>query len=93
MKFPEKKHPAYDHMDAEKIMGERNGTQAGDPKKGGQAMYKLAVLDGPPLRAVIGSDAHSAIHEKIKLYGENYGRDDLSKIANSTDAEGYKRPQ
>lgn len=37
MKFPEKKHPAYDHLDAEKIMGARNGTQAGDPKKGGQA--------------------------------------------------------
>lgn len=93
MKFPEKKHPAYDHMDAEKIMNERNGTQAGDPKKGGQAMYQLAVMKDPPLRMVIGSDAFSAIHEKLKLYGENYGREDMKKLANSTDVEGYKRPQ
>jgi len=87
MAFPEKKHPAYDHLDAKKNMGERNGTQAGDPKKGGKAMYALATINDPPLRAVIGSDAYQAMQGKIKEYGELYGREDLSKIANSTDVD------
>ncbi|KAI0125471.1 hypothetical protein BJ170DRAFT_656440 [Xylariales sp. AK1849] len=87
MKFPEKKHPAYDHMDAQKMMNERNGTQAGEPKKGAQAMYQLAVMKDPPLRMVIGSDAYSAIQQKIKLYSDNYGREDMKKLANSTDVD------
>ena len=58
MVFPEKRHEAYDHIDAKKAMGERHGTQAGDPKKGGKAMYELAVMEDPPLRVVIGSDAY-----------------------------------
>ena len=58
MVFPDKRHPAYDHIDAKKAMGERNGTQAGDPKKGGKAMYELAILEDPPLRVVIGTDAY-----------------------------------
>ena len=58
MVFAHERHPAYDHLDARKIMGERNGTQAGDPKKGGKAIYQLAVLEDPPLRVVIGSDAY-----------------------------------
>lgn len=93
MKFPEKRHPAYDHLDAKKNMGERNGTQAGDPKKGGKAMYQLAVMKDPPLRMVIGSDAYTAIQGKLKDYGELYGREDMKKLANSTDVEGYKRPE
>lgn len=39
MAFGEEKNPAYDHLDAEKSMGERNGTQAGDPHKGAAAFY------------------------------------------------------
>lgn len=38
MAFPEEKMDEYDHMDAKKIMGERHGTQAGDPPKGAKAM-------------------------------------------------------
>ena len=90
MAFPEKKNPAYDHLDAKESMGKRNGTQAGDPSKGGRAMYELAVMKDPPLRAVIGSDAYQAMQTKIKTYGELYGREDLKKIANSTDVDGYK---
>lgn len=39
MAFGEKRHTAYDHIDAKKQMKERNGTQAGDPHKGAQAFY------------------------------------------------------
>jgi NAD(P)-dependent dehydrogenase (short-subunit alcohol dehydrogenase family) len=72
MSFPEKRHPAYDHVDAKKVMGERHGTQAGDPIKGTKAMYELAIMKDPPLRVVIGTDAYKAINNKIKEYGELY---------------------
>lgn len=91
MKFPEKKHPAYDHLDAEAAMKKRNGTQAGDPKKGAEAMYQLAILEDPPLRMVIGTDAYAAIQDKLKKYGENYPKHE--KLANSTDVDGYKKPE
>lgn len=88
MTFPESRHPAYDHMNAEEIMGKRNGTQAGDPIKGAKAMYELAVLPEPPLRAVIGTDAYQRMQKKIKDYGELYPK--YEKISNSTDVDGYK---
>ena len=58
MVFADHRHSAYDHIDAKKQMGDRHGKQAGDPKKGGQAMYELAIMEDPPLRVVIGSDAY-----------------------------------
>ncbi|KAL8783869.1 MAG: hypothetical protein Q9195_009261 [Heterodermia aff. obscurata] len=85
MVFAEKRHPAYDHLDAREIMGARHGTQVGDPKKGGRAIYELAVLPDPPLRVVIGSDAYKAVMAKIEAYSENYKK--YEKISNSTDVE------
>lgn len=90
MEFPEKRHPAYDHMDAKESMQKRNGTQAGEPAKGAKAMYELAVLDDPPLRVVIGTDAYAGIYTKLKTYDENYKK--YEKISNSTDVDGYKAP-
>ncbi|KAK1064314.1 hypothetical protein LTR74_008791 [Friedmanniomyces endolithicus] len=89
MEFGER-HPAYDHMDAKKTMGERHGTQAGDPVKGARAMWEIAQLPSPPLRTVIGSDAYKAIMGKIKTYGEEYPK--YQELAESTDVEGYQRP-
>jgi len=91
MQFPEKRHSAYDHIDAKANAEKRNGTQAGDPKKGAKAMYELATLKEPPLRAVIGTDAYKAIMGKIKTYGEEYPK--YEKISNSTDVDGYEAPQ
>ena len=54
-------HLAYDELNAEKQMSSRHGTQAGDPKKGAKAMYELAIMDNPPLRVVIGSDAYKDV--------------------------------
>jgi hypothetical protein len=85
MEFPEKRHPAYDHMNAKEAMQKRNGTQAGDPKKGAKAMYELAILKEPPLRAVIGTDAYQRINKKIEDYGTNYKK--YEKISNSTDVD------
>ena len=90
MSFADQRHTAYDHIDAKKSMGERNGTQPGDPIKGAKAMYDLAIMKDPPLRVVIGSDAYKAIMEKIEAYGENYKK--YEKISNSTDVYGYQAP-
>lgn len=75
-------------MDAKEIMGKRHGSQAGDPKKGARAMYELAVLEDPPLRVVIGSDAYKAILGKIEAYGKNYRK--YEEISNSTDVDGWE---
>ena len=48
-------------------------------------MYQLAVLDDPPLRTVIGSDAYQAIQTKLQTYTENYKKYEL--IANSTNVD------
>lgn len=85
MKFPEKRHPAYDHLNAEKSMGERNGTQVGDVNKAAKAMYKFAVMDDPPLRVVIGSDAYKAIFDKLDKYQKNYKK--YEELSNSTDVD------
>lgn len=90
MAFGEKKNPAYDHIDAEATMKKRNGTQAGDPKKGAAAMYELATMADPPLRCVIGTDAYAAINGKLDTYRENIKKHE--KLSNSTDVEGYKAP-
>jgi len=90
MEFPEKRHPAYDHMDAKEIMGKRHNKQAGDPEKGAKAIYELAILKDPPLRVVIGTDAYKAIFTKLKNYDENYKK--YEKISNSTDVDGYEAP-
>ncbi|KAK5109624.1 hypothetical protein LTR62_006861 [Meristemomyces frigidus] len=91
MIFGEQKNPAYDHINAEKQMGERNGTQAGDPAKGARAMWEFAQMQDPPLRMVIGSDAYEAMQGKIKTYSELYG-EKYKELANSTDVDGYKKP-
>jgi len=90
MAFGEKKNKAYDHINAEKQMGERHGTQAGDPAKGARAMWEIAQMEDPPLRTVIGSDAYTAIMGKIDTYSKNYPK--YKDLANSTDVEGYQRP-
>ncbi|KAL2421177.1 putative oxidoreductase [Exophiala dermatitidis] len=79
------RHPAYDHIDARERMGKRHGTQAGDPLKGARAMYELAVMENPPLRVVIGTDAYAAIMNKLEQYEQNYKQ--FEALSNSTDVD------
>jgi len=85
MIYGEEKNPAYDHLNAEKTMKERNGTQAGDPVKGAQAFYELGVMDDPPLRVVVGTDAYKRINQKIETYSKNIPK--YEKLSNSTDVD------
>lgn len=89
MDFGEKKTP-YDHLNARETMGNRHGTQAGDPIKGAQAFYELAVMKDPPLRCIVGTDAYKAINEKLDTYRENVKK--YEKLSTSTDVDGYKPP-
>jgi len=84
MDFGEKK-TAYDHINAKKTMGERHGTQVGDPVKGARAFWDIAKMDDPPLRVVVGSDAYKAVMEKIELYGKEYPK--YKELSNSTDVD------
>ena len=91
MAFGENKNPAYDHLNAEETMGKRHGTQAGDPAKAGSVFYELAVMEDPPLRVVVGSDAYEALGNKLEIYQKNWKR--FEELSTSTDVEGYKKPQ
>lgn len=90
MDFGEKKSAAYDHLDGKTAMGKRNGTQAGDPEKGGKAFYELAVMEDPPLRCIVGTDAYARMGKKMDDYAKNLKR--MEKLSNSTDVDGYKPP-
>ncbi|CAI6232273.1 unnamed protein product [Periconia digitata] len=88
MDFGEIDHPAYDHINARDTMGKRHGNQPGDPTKAAIAMYELAVMEDPPLRCILGTDAYSMINEKLDTYSKNVKK--FEKLSNSTDVDGYK---
>lgn len=85
MMFGEVENKAYDHIDPKKNAEGRHGTQAGDPAKGARAMYELATMPDPPLRAVIGSDAYKAMQGKLETYGKSVKQ--FEKLSNSTDVD------
>ena len=91
MDFGEKKHPAYDHINAKEAMGKRHGTQAGDPSKAAKVFYELAVMKDPPLRCIVGTDAYKAINDKLNKYTEKVKQ--FEKLSNSTDVDGYEAPK
>jgi NAD(P)-dependent dehydrogenase (short-subunit alcohol dehydrogenase family) len=64
--------PVYSHLRAEDVMPKMRDAQIGDPKKGAAAMRRLAYLDSPPLRSLIGSEAFGAMEMKLKMYGDTY---------------------
>lgn len=76
-------------VDAEANAKKRHGTQVGDPRRGAQAMFDLALQAEPPLRIVLGSDAFAAIEGKLKTYGENVEKG--KKISLSTDVDEDKK--
>jgi hypothetical protein len=90
MEFAANKNPAYDHIDAKTNMGKRNGAQPGDPKKGAQVFYELAVMENPPLRCIVGTDAFAKMNEVVRDYQDNLKQ--YEKLSLSTDVDGYVAP-
>ncbi|CAI7600065.1 unnamed protein product [Penicillium discolor] len=71
MAFTER-HPEYDHLDAKGLMMARHGTQPGDPRKAAKAFYDLAVMEDPPLRILLGTDAYPAILARLEEEKRNF---------------------
>jgi hypothetical protein len=90
MDFGEVNNDAYDHIDAKENAKKRNGTQPGDPAKAAKVFYDLAVMDDPPIRCAVGTDAYTNISKKLETYKENV--QSFEKWSNSTDVDGYKAP-
>jgi NAD(P)-dependent dehydrogenase (short-subunit alcohol dehydrogenase family) len=85
MDFGEKNIELYDHLKAKEMASKRHMTQAGDPAKGSQVFYDLAVMDDPPLRCVVGTDAYGAINGKLETYSKSVKQ--FEKWSNSTDVD------
>jgi hypothetical protein len=90
MDFGEVDHPAYDHIDARKNAAARHGTQAGDPAKAAKVFYDLAVMNNPPMRCIVGTDAYELINKKIESYTESIK--EFENWSKSTDVDGYQAP-
>jgi NAD(P)-dependent dehydrogenase (short-subunit alcohol dehydrogenase family) len=88
MEFAEKRHPAYDHMNTKAHMANRHGNQPGDPVKGAKVFYELAVMEDPPLRCIVGTDAYKLIIQKLESHLESVKK--FAELSNSTDVDGYE---
>ncbi|RDW63737.1 short-chain dehydrogenase [Coleophoma cylindrospora] len=84
MDFTER-HPAYDHFDIKPVMMARNGKQEGDPLKAAKAIYSLGIMENPPLRIVLGSDAYGKILAKLEADKKQVLQ--YEKLSNSTDVD------
>jgi hypothetical protein len=51
----------------------------------GENRYKFATMKDPPLRVVIGSDAYTAIMNKLETYEQNYKK--YEEVSCSTDVD------
>ncbi|KAF2629133.1 NAD(P)-binding protein [Macroventuria anomochaeta] len=58
MQFSEVKNDVYDHIGPRRKAQNRHHTQPGDPTKAAKVFYDLAVMDDPPLRSALGTDAY-----------------------------------
>ncbi|KAI9706065.1 MAG: hypothetical protein M1836_005471 [Candelina mexicana] len=83
--FTERNLPAYAHLDLEGHVKTLLGAGKGDPRKAARAMYALAILEDPPLRVAIGTDAYEWVYQKIRSYEENHKK--YEEISKSTDAD------
>jgi NAD(P)-dependent dehydrogenase (short-subunit alcohol dehydrogenase family) len=90
MDFGEVGNNAYDHIDARENAKKRHGTQAGDPVKAAKVFYDLAVMNDPPLRCAVGTDAYTNINKKLDAYKENM--ENFKEWSNSTNVDGYEAP-
>jgi NAD(P)-dependent dehydrogenase (short-subunit alcohol dehydrogenase family) len=62
---------------------ERNGRQAGDPKKAAEAMLKLVASDSPPTHLLLGRDAIDLVREKLGSLKSEF--DAWEQVSGSTD--------
>lgn len=54
------------------FLQQHNGNQTGDPAKAAQVILRLAAMDAPPLRLLLGSDA---VHMAERVLAERQAED------------------
>ncbi|KAF8308816.1 NAD(P)-binding protein [Clavulina sp. PMI_390] len=54
-------HPGYPHMDLKKYHEDIRGREPDDPVKGALEIYKLANMENPPLRCILGANAYNSM--------------------------------
>ncbi|KAG4443945.1 hypothetical protein IFR05_000585 [Cadophora sp. M221] len=86
MTFTER-HPEYDHVDIQSYMVARNGNQPGDPRKAAKAMYELAMMENPPPRIVLGTDAYAKIVAKLEADKESVKEFEI--LSTMTNVDGF----
>ena len=69
---PRAKLEAYEHLDAEQAMKAVARAQIGDPSKGAAAIYELALVEKPPLRCLLGSEAFETMRTAFREREESY---------------------
>lgn len=84
MAFTER-HSDYDHIDSQGGMIARNGTQPGDPRKAARAFYDLAMMENPPLRILLGSDAYPAILARLEQERQNFMQYETLSLSTDVD--------
>jgi NAD(P)-dependent dehydrogenase (short-subunit alcohol dehydrogenase family) len=81
IKFGDLPSTDYGHLDVKAILaGFLNSDLVGNPAKGARAMYQLACMPDPPLRAALGDMAHNLMQKKIEDYRELYNRPEVVEI-------------
>jgi hypothetical protein len=88
MHFPNSRLAEYDHLDARERIRKRHGTQVGDPTKASKALYELAVMENPPLRVALGSDAYQVVMKKLEEYQLEYTKSKDFSHSTDIDKEG-----
>lgn len=83
MEFPKHRMDAYDHLDARERMSKRQGSQGGDPLKASKVIYQLAVMEEPPSRIALGSDAYQVVMDKLDDYRSVFTK--FEALTKSTD--------
>lgn len=84
--FGSNKMEEYSHMNAMAWAKDRTGQEDGDPVKGSSAIYQLGMMENPPLRAVLGSEALVGVLGKIEEYRTLFGDEKLVALAKSCDS-------
>jgi len=65
------------------IFSANNGKQPGHPEKAVEALLAVTEMENPPLRLLLGTDAHTRVHAKIQQLLEEFDR--FKNITFSTD--------
>lgn len=66
-------------------LSDRNGKQPGNPKKAAEAIFKVGMMENPPLRVLLGKDAYKNAQKKIEMLNADF--EHMKELTFSTEFE------